>query len=89
MKEIFYFKTKMERTANQWIAKWLKEHPDRDECAARSEWESLSIETRAHLMNMIEKESRIMEQIRLKLLKTLEEYPAPEFIKQHFREALA
>ena len=40
-------------------------------------------------MNMIEKESRIMEQIRLKLLKTLEEYPAPEFIKQHFREALA
>lgn len=79
----------MERTANQWISKWLKEYPDRDEDAARSEWESLSIETRAYLMNMSEKESRITEQIRMKLLKTLEEYPAPEFIRQHFREALA
>jgi len=79
----------MERTATQWVARWLKEHPDRDEDAARSEWESVSIETRAHLMNMFDKESRIMEHIRMKLLKTLDEYPAPEFIKEPFRRNLS
>jgi len=30
----------MERAASQWMASWLKRHPDRDEDAARSGWDS-------------------------------------------------
>jgi len=78
----------MERTANNWIANWLKRHPDRDEDAARSKWETLSIETKSHLMNISEMEIRIIEEIRVKLLKTLDEYPAPETLKHLFVEAL-
>ena len=84
MKEKINFKTKMERAANQWKASWLEKHPDRDEDSARSEWESLSIEIRCHLMNISDKELRIIEEIRAKLLKTLAEYPAPEFLKEPF-----
>jgi hypothetical protein len=78
----------MERAKNQWMASWLKRHPDRDEDAARSKWETLSIETKSHLMNISEMEIRIIEEIRVKLLKTLDEYPAPETLKHLFVEAL-
>jgi len=78
----------MERAANNWMANWLKEHPDRDEDSARSEWESLSIETRSYLMVISEKEIRVTEEIRAKLMKTLAEYPAPQSLKEPFRKAL-
>jgi len=78
----------MERAANKWRANWLKTHPDRDEDAARSEWEALSIEIKAYLMTMSEKELRIIEEIRMKLLKTLDEYPAPESLKEPFRRQI-
>lgn len=64
---------------------WLERHPDRDDVAARSEWDALSIELRCHLMNISEMELRITEEIRDKLLKTLDEYPAPETLKEPFR----
>ena len=82
------FKTKMERTANNWIANWLEKHPDRDEDSARSEWESLSIEIRCHLMNISDKELRVTEEIRAKLLATLKDYPAPEALKEPFRRRI-
>ncbi len=72
----------MDRAKNQWMANWLESHPDRDEDAARSEWESLSIETRSYLMVISDK---VTEEIRSKLLKTLDEYPAPAAIKEPFR----
>ena len=75
----------MERTANNWIANWLKEHPDRDEDSARSEWESLSIEIRSYLIIIGDK---VTEEIRAKLLKTLDEYPASESLKESFRRQL-
>jgi hypothetical protein len=78
----------MERAANQWKANWLEKHPDRDEDSARSEWESLSIEIRMYLMTISDKEIRIIEEIRAKLLKTLDEYPAPEFLKEPFRRQI-
>jgi len=77
----------MERAKNQWMASWLKRHPDRDEDAARSEWEGLSIDVRCHLMNISDMEIRITEEIRTKLMKTLDEYPAPETLKNPFRLA--
>jgi hypothetical protein len=46
---------------------------------------SLSIETKSHLMNISEMEIRVTEEIRAKLLKTLDEYPAPESLKEPFR----
>jgi hypothetical protein len=70
------------------MASWLKRHPDRDEDAARSKWETLSIETKSHLMNICEMEIRIIEEIRAKLLKTLDEYPAPEALKSDFRNRI-
>jgi hypothetical protein len=88
MKEILYFKTKMERTETQWIANWLEKHPDRDEDSARSEWESLSFDIRMYLMAISDKEIRITEEIRAKLLATLDEYPAPEYLKELFHKAL-
>lgn len=78
----------MERAASQWMASWLKRHPDRDEDAARSKWDSLSIETKSHLMNISEMEIRIIEEIRAKLLKTLDDYPAPETLKEPFRRQI-
>jgi len=75
----------MERAANNWIANWLKEHPDRDEDSARSEWESLSVEIRSYLMIIGDK---VTEEIRAKLLKTLDEYPASESLKESFRRQL-
>jgi hypothetical protein len=75
----------MERAKNQWITSWLERHPDRDEDAARSEWDALSIELRCHLMNISEMEIRIIEEIRVKLLNFLDEYPAPETLKEPFR----
>jgi hypothetical protein len=78
----------MERAKNQWMASWLKRHPDRDEDAARSKWETLSIETKSHLMNISEMEIRIIEEIRVKLLKTLDEYQAPEALKNLFVDAV-
>jgi len=78
----------MDRAANQWMASWLKRHPDRDEDAARSKWESLSIETKSHLMNISEMEIRVTEEIREKLLKTLDEYQAPETLKEPFRRRI-
>jgi hypothetical protein len=78
----------MERAKNQWMASWLKRHPDRDEDAARSKWETLSIETKSHLMNISEMEIRIIEEIRIKLLKTLDEYPAPATLKEQFRRRI-
>ena len=78
----------MDRAKNQWMASWLKRHPDRDEDAARSKWETISIETKSHLMNICEMEIRIIEEIRAKLLKTLDEYPAPATLKNLFVEAL-
>ena len=77
----------MERAANSWISKWIERHPDRDEDTARSEWESLSIETRSHLMNINEMEIRITEEIRKKLLQTLADYPCQDYLKDPFREA--
>jgi len=70
------------------MASWLKRHPDRDEDAARSKWESLSIETKSHLMNISEMEIRVTEEIREKLLKTLDEYQAPETLKEPFRRRI-
>lgn len=70
------------------MASWLKRHPDRDEDAARSKWDSLSIETKSHLMNISEMEIRIIEEIRAKLLKTLDDYPAPETLKEPFRRQI-
>lgn len=78
----------MERAANQWKASWLERHPDRDEDAARSAWESLFIETKAHLMNISEMEIRVTEEIRAKLVKTLNEHPAPEMLKEPFRRRI-
>ena len=78
----------MDRAKNQWMASWLKRHPDRDEDAARSKWESLSIETKSHLMNISEMEIRVTEEIRAKLLKTLDDYPAPETLKDMFVVAI-
>jgi hypothetical protein len=78
----------MERAANQWRANWLEKHPDRDEDSARSAWESLSIDIRMYLMTISDKEIRIIEEIRAKLLKTLDEYPAPEFLKEPFRRQI-
>jgi hypothetical protein len=79
----------MERAANNWMANWLEKHPDRDEDSARSEWESLSFEIRMYRMAIRDKEIRITEEIRAKLLATLDEYPAPEALKEPFRKALA
>ena len=45
----------MERTETQWIANWLKEHPDRDEDSARSEWESLSVEIRPSVIRSLKR----------------------------------
>lgn len=70
------------------MASWLKRHPDRGEDAARSKWESLSIETKSHLMNISEMEIGVTEEIREKLLKTLAEYPAPEALKDIFVDAV-
>jgi hypothetical protein len=78
----------MDRAKNQWMASWLKRHPDRDEDAARSKWDSLSIETKSHLMNISEMELRVTEEIREKLLKTLDEYQAPEALKSDFRNRI-
>lgn len=78
----------MERASNQWMANWLKRHPDRDEDAARSEWESISIEFKSHIMNISEQEIRMTEKIRAKLLKTLDEYQASETLKEPFRRQL-
>jgi hypothetical protein len=78
----------MERAETQWIADWLEKHPDRDEDSARSAWESLYIEVKMYLMAVSDKEIRITEEIHAKLLVTLEEYPAPEYIKEPFRKAL-
>jgi len=78
----------MDRAKNQWMASWLKRHPDRDEDAARSRWETISIETKSHLMNICEMEIRIIEEIREKLLKTLDEYRAPDALKDIFVEAI-
>jgi hypothetical protein len=77
----------MERTEAQWVTNWLEKHPDRDEDSARSEWESLSFEIRMYLMAISDKEIRITEEIRAKLLATLDEYPAPEALKEPFRKA--
>jgi hypothetical protein len=79
----------MERTETQWVTNWLEKHPDRDEDSARSEWESLYFEIKNYIMNISEKEIRITEEIRAKLLATLDEYPAPEALKEPFRKALA
>jgi hypothetical protein len=79
----------MERAETQWIAYWLEKHPDRDADSARSAWESLYIEVKMHLMAVSDKEIRITEEIRAKLLATLEEYSAPEYLKEPFRKALA
>ena len=79
----------MERAETQWIADWLEKHPDRDEDSARSAWESLYIEIRMYLMAVSDKELRITEEIRAKLLATLSEYPAPEYLKKPFSKALA
>jgi hypothetical protein len=79
----------MERTEAQWVTNWLEKHPDRDEDSARSEWESLSFEIRMYLMAISDKEIRVTEEIRAKLLATLDEYPAPEALKEPFRKALA
>jgi hypothetical protein len=78
----------MERTETQWIANWLEKHTDRDEDAARSAWESLSFDIRMYLMTISDKEIRVTEEIRAKLLKTLDEYPAPEFLKEPFRSRI-
>jgi hypothetical protein len=78
----------MERTEAQWVTNWLEKHPDRDEDSARSEWESLSFEIRMYLMTISEKEIRVTEEIRAKLLATLDEYPAPEALKEPFRRQL-
>jgi hypothetical protein len=78
----------MERTEAQWVTNWLEKHPDRDEDSARSEWESLSFEIRMYLMAISDKEIRVTEEIRAKLLATLDEYPAPETLKEPFRKAL-
>jgi hypothetical protein len=67
----------MERASKRWIA----QHPDRV-------WESLSIETRAHLMNINEMEIRETEEIRSKLLKTLDECKGMKNIKQNFENAI-
>jgi|LakMenEpi12Oct12_1017442.scaffolds.fasta_scaffold03720_2 hypothetical protein len=75
----------MERTEAQWVTNWLEKHPDRDEDSARSEWESLSFEIRMYLMTISDKEIRVTEEIRAKLLATLDEYPAPEALKEPFR----
>ena len=75
----------MERTANNWMANWLEKHPDRDEDSARSEWESLSIETRSYLMVISDK---VTEEIRAKLLNTLAEYTAPQSLKEPFRRQI-
>ena len=78
----------MERTEAQWVTNWLEKHPDRDEDSARSEWESLSFEIRMYLMAISDKEIRVTEEIRAKLLAPLDEYPAPEALKEPFRKAL-
>jgi hypothetical protein len=78
----------MERAETQWIADWLEKHPDRDEDSARSAWESLYIEVKMYLMTISDKEIRITEEIRAKLLATLEEYPAPGYLKEPFSKAL-
>ena len=78
----------MERTEAQWVTNWLEKHPDRDEDSARSEWESLSFDIRMYLMAIREKEIRTTEEIRAKLLATLDEYPAPEALKEPFHKAL-
>lgn len=78
----------MERAAVQWKASWLKRHPYCDEDAAQSKWDSLTIEMRSHLMNISEMEIRIIEEIRVKLLKTLDDHPAPETLKKAFRDQL-
>jgi hypothetical protein len=78
----------MERAETKWIANWLEKHPDRDEDSARSEWESLSIEIRCHLMNISDKELRVTEEIRAKLLATLKDYPAAESLKEPFRRRI-
>ena len=78
----------MERTETQWIANWLKTHPDRDEDAARSAWDSLSFDIRMYLMTISDKEIRVTEEIRAKLLKTLDEYHGVSSVKKLFEEAL-
>ena len=78
----------MERTETQWKANWLEKHPDRDEDAARSAWESLSFDIRMYLMTISDKEIRVTEEIRAKLLKTLDDYPAPETLKEPFRRRI-
>lgn len=44
---------------------------------------------RSHLMNISEMEIRITEEIRVKLLKTLDDHPAPETLKKAFRDQLS
>jgi hypothetical protein len=78
----------MERTEAQWVTNWLEKHPDRDEDSARSEWESLCFDVRMYRMALSAKEIRVTEVIRAKLLATLDEYPAPEALKEPFRKAL-
>jgi hypothetical protein len=78
----------MERAETKWIADWLEKHPDRDEDSARSEWESLSFDIRMYLMAISDKEIRVTEEIRAKLLVTLDEYPAAEYIKEPFRRRI-
>jgi len=75
----------MERAETQWITNWREKHPDRDEDSARSEWESLSIEIRSYLMIIGDK---ITQEIRTKLMKTLDEYPASEALKEPFRRKI-
>jgi hypothetical protein len=41
-----------------------------------------------YLMTISDKEIRVTEEIRAKLLKTLDEYPAPEALKEPFRRQL-
>jgi hypothetical protein len=78
----------MERTETQWITNWLEKHPDRDEDSARSEWEALSFDIRMYLMAISDKEIRITEEIRAKLLTTLDEYHGFPVIKKAFEDAI-
>lgn len=77
----------MERAATRWVSKWCELHPDHDEGTARSVWEAFSVETRLHIMNINEMEIRITEDIRMKLLQTLADYPCADYLKNPFREA--
>jgi hypothetical protein len=78
----------MERAETQWIANWLEKHPGRDEDSARSAWESLSFDIRMYLMTISDKEIRTTEEIRAKLLATLDEYRGFPVIKKAFEDAI-